>query len=157
MCLNALSECYLNSVNLWCHDHFPGQPVPVLNHYLAEELFPHIQLQPPLTQLHTVCMAYISNLREKREVPPLLWGGCRPPWVLPSVSSLDWTNQRTSGTPHMSLRKMLFALSVLNEKVSTEKSSILEFFQLSIWKLWWLIKAVFLLLKVRHACIHVDI
>lgn len=32
-------------------DHFPGDPIPVPNNPLGEELFPNIELKPPHTQL----------------------------------------------------------------------------------------------------------
>ncbi|NXY44056.1 TSG10 protein, partial [Ceuthmochares aereus] len=35
----------------WCHDCFPGEPVPVLHHPLSEHPFPNIQHNPPLAHL----------------------------------------------------------------------------------------------------------
>ncbi|KAJ7418809.1 hypothetical protein BTVI_27374 [Pitangus sulphuratus] len=35
----------------WCYNHFPGEPVLVLNHPLDEESYPNIQPKPPLTVL----------------------------------------------------------------------------------------------------------
>ena len=38
----------------WCHDHCPGEPVPVPNHPLGEEPFPNTQPEPTLPQLQAV-------------------------------------------------------------------------------------------------------
>lgn len=36
---------------LWCHDHFPGKPLPETNYPFSEELFLNVQSEPSLTQL----------------------------------------------------------------------------------------------------------
>ncbi|KAK4830127.1 LOW QUALITY PROTEIN: hypothetical protein QYF61_008554 [Mycteria americana] len=38
----------------WGHNHFPGQPVPMLDHPFGEEIFPNIQSKPPLAQLEAI-------------------------------------------------------------------------------------------------------
>ncbi|KAK4807435.1 hypothetical protein QYF61_001986 [Mycteria americana] len=49
----------------WGLNHFPGQPVPMLDNPLGEEKFPNIQSKPPLAQLEA-----ISSLVESEEVSP---------------------------------------------------------------------------------------
>lgn len=44
------------------HDHFPGKPVLVTNHSPSEELFPNIQCELPLMQLHSTSSRYIKYL-----------------------------------------------------------------------------------------------
>jgi len=48
----------------WLH-HFPGQPVPVLDHFFGD-VFLNIQLEPPLTQL-----VLLLATQEERAIPPL--------------------------------------------------------------------------------------
>ncbi|KAK4816692.1 hypothetical protein QYF61_020400 [Mycteria americana] len=38
----------------WRLNHFPGQPVPMLDNPLGEEKFPNIQSKPPLAQLEAI-------------------------------------------------------------------------------------------------------
>ncbi|KAK4815156.1 hypothetical protein QYF61_017597 [Mycteria americana] len=38
----------------WRLNHFPGQPVPMLDHPFSEVKFPHIQSKPPLAQLEAI-------------------------------------------------------------------------------------------------------
>ncbi|KAK4832495.1 hypothetical protein QYF61_023542 [Mycteria americana] len=38
----------------WRHNHFPGQPVPMLDNPFSEEEFPNIQSKPPLAQLEAI-------------------------------------------------------------------------------------------------------
>ena len=56
--LNHVLKCHIYTVSKylqgwWLH-HFPGQPVPMLDHPLSEEIFPNIQPKPPLTQLEAI-------------------------------------------------------------------------------------------------------
>ncbi|KAK4832279.1 hypothetical protein QYF61_021678 [Mycteria americana] len=38
----------------WRLNHFPGQPVPMLDNTFSEEIFPNIQSKPPLVQLEAI-------------------------------------------------------------------------------------------------------
>ncbi|KAK4809954.1 hypothetical protein QYF61_002911 [Mycteria americana] len=44
----------------WRLNHFPGQPVPVLDNPLGEEKFPNIQSKPPLAQLEAISSCPIT-------------------------------------------------------------------------------------------------
>ncbi|KAK4824504.1 hypothetical protein QYF61_015902 [Mycteria americana] len=44
----------------WRLNHFPGQPVPVLDNPLGEEKFPNIQSKPPLAQLEDISSCPIT-------------------------------------------------------------------------------------------------
>ncbi|KAK4829729.1 hypothetical protein QYF61_006190 [Mycteria americana] len=44
----------------WRLNHFPGQPVPVLDNPLGEEKFPNIQSKPPLVQLEAISSGPIT-------------------------------------------------------------------------------------------------
>lgn len=44
----------------WCHDHFPGEAVPVTDHPLTEEPLPNVQPQVPLMQLHSVSLHLVT-------------------------------------------------------------------------------------------------
>ncbi|KAK4820051.1 hypothetical protein QYF61_017897 [Mycteria americana] len=44
----------------WRLNHFPGQPVPMLDNPLSEEKFPNIQSKPPLAQLETISSCPIT-------------------------------------------------------------------------------------------------
>lgn len=45
----------------WRCDHFPEEPVPVLNHSLGDGPFLNIQPKPPLIQLHAVSLSPVSG------------------------------------------------------------------------------------------------
>jgi len=45
----------------WGLHHFPGQPVPMLDHSFSEEIFPDIQSKPPLMQLEAISPRLISS------------------------------------------------------------------------------------------------
>lgn len=53
-CLRTLSRCFLNSCEIWCCDHFHGEPIPVPNRALNEDGFANIHLKHYLTQLHAI-------------------------------------------------------------------------------------------------------
>ncbi|KAK4830122.1 hypothetical protein QYF61_008549 [Mycteria americana] len=44
----------------WRLNHFPGQPVPMLDNPLSEEKFPNIQSKPPLAQLEAISSCPIT-------------------------------------------------------------------------------------------------
>ncbi|KAK4820565.1 hypothetical protein QYF61_001628 [Mycteria americana] len=44
----------------WRLNHFPGQPVPMLDNPFSEEKFPNIQSKPPLAQLETISSCPIA-------------------------------------------------------------------------------------------------
>ncbi|KAK4828309.1 hypothetical protein QYF61_025321 [Mycteria americana] len=44
----------------WRLNHFPGQPVPMLDNPLCEEKFPNIQSKPPLAQLEAISSCPIT-------------------------------------------------------------------------------------------------
>ncbi|KAK4810753.1 hypothetical protein QYF61_007727 [Mycteria americana] len=44
----------------WRLNHFPGQPVPMLDHPFSEEKFPNIQSKPPLAQLEAISSCPIT-------------------------------------------------------------------------------------------------
>ncbi|KAK4817835.1 hypothetical protein QYF61_000670 [Mycteria americana] len=44
----------------WRLNHFPGQPVPMLDNLLGEEKFPNIQSKPPLVQLEAISSCPIT-------------------------------------------------------------------------------------------------
>ncbi|KAK4810476.1 hypothetical protein QYF61_004256 [Mycteria americana] len=44
----------------WRLNHFPGQPVPMLDNPLGEEKFPNIQSKPPLVQLEAISSCPIT-------------------------------------------------------------------------------------------------
>jgi len=50
----SLSIMSLKRLKGWSLNHFPGQPVPVLDNIFSEEIFPYIQSKPPLAQLEAV-------------------------------------------------------------------------------------------------------
>ncbi|KAJ7422115.1 hypothetical protein BTVI_15421 [Pitangus sulphuratus] len=39
---------------IWCQDHFPADPLPVTEHPLGDELFPTVQYEVSLAQLHPI-------------------------------------------------------------------------------------------------------
>jgi len=45
----------------WCRDNFPGEPVPVTNHLLSEELFPNVSSELSLTQLRSISVCRITD------------------------------------------------------------------------------------------------
>ncbi|KAJ7401682.1 hypothetical protein BTVI_93221 [Pitangus sulphuratus] len=51
----------LELCQVWCCDHFPGEPVLVPNHPLGEEPFSNIQLKPLLTQLQAVPLGPVTG------------------------------------------------------------------------------------------------
>ncbi|KAK4806763.1 hypothetical protein QYF61_005559 [Mycteria americana] len=55
----------------WCRDHFPGEPVPVIDHPLSEEPFPNVQSELPPTQLHSISSCPIAgHQREEISTSP---------------------------------------------------------------------------------------
>ncbi|KAK4829966.1 hypothetical protein QYF61_008097 [Mycteria americana] len=54
MSLSTSSKCLLNTSKGWRLNHFPGQPVPMLDNPFSEEKFPNIQSKPPLAQLEAI-------------------------------------------------------------------------------------------------------
>ncbi|KAK4831969.1 hypothetical protein QYF61_020352 [Mycteria americana] len=53
----------------WRLNHFPGQPVPMLDHPFSEVKFPNIQSKPPLAQLEAISSRPITFV-ESDEVSP---------------------------------------------------------------------------------------
>jgi len=44
------------------HPHnFPGQPIPMLDHFLSKEIFPDVQSKPPLMQLAAIASRPIAG------------------------------------------------------------------------------------------------
>lgn len=66
---NHISENTVQAVlelhQTWCHDHFPREPVLVPGHPLSEELFPNLQPDPTLMQLHII--HYLDLIAVSRE------------------------------------------------------------------------------------------
>ncbi|KAK4826170.1 hypothetical protein QYF61_006032 [Mycteria americana] len=66
--LSEGSSYYLQMISMlpnafivgWRLNHFPGQPVPMLDNPLGEEKFPHIQSKPPLAQLEAISSCPIT-------------------------------------------------------------------------------------------------
>ncbi|KAK4814133.1 hypothetical protein QYF61_009052 [Mycteria americana] len=54
--LRAVYNTYMG----WRLNHFPGQPVPMLDNPLGEEKFPNIQSKPPLAQLEAISSCPIT-------------------------------------------------------------------------------------------------
>ncbi|KAK4824899.1 hypothetical protein QYF61_021414 [Mycteria americana] len=56
--LNHVLKCHIYTsfkyLQGWGLNHFPGQPVPMLDNPLGEEIFPNIQSKPPLAQLEAI-------------------------------------------------------------------------------------------------------
>ncbi|KAK4810597.1 hypothetical protein QYF61_007334 [Mycteria americana] len=55
----------------WRLNHFPGQPVPMLDNPLGEEKFPNIQSKPPLAQLEAISSCPITCYMEEETDPHL--------------------------------------------------------------------------------------
>ncbi|KAK4829131.1 hypothetical protein QYF61_002210 [Mycteria americana] len=55
----------------WRLNHFPGQPVPMLDNPLGEEKFPNIQSKPPLAQLEAISSCPITCYLEEETDPYL--------------------------------------------------------------------------------------
>lgn len=68
---------FLEFQQVWCHKHFPGEPVLVSNHTLSEKTTPNIQLEPPLMQLHVIPSGSITvHQRADSSAGP----SAPPPW-----------------------------------------------------------------------------
>ena len=52
-------------------DHFPGQPVPTLDHPFGEEIFPNIQPKHPLVQHDAVCFCPVTSYLAQETDPHL--------------------------------------------------------------------------------------
>ena len=77
----------------WCHDHIPGEPVPVTDHPLSEEPFPNVQSELPLMQFHSISSCPAAD-HQRREISVRR---CRLWWGHPSAfSAPSWTNQAAS-------------------------------------------------------------
>ncbi|KAK4831237.1 hypothetical protein QYF61_016335 [Mycteria americana] len=55
----------------WRLNHFPGQPVPMLDNPLGEEKFPNIQSKPPLAQLEAISSCPITCYLGEKTNPHL--------------------------------------------------------------------------------------
>ncbi|KAK4826742.1 hypothetical protein QYF61_010995 [Mycteria americana] len=68
--LNTVFEIYTSFKYLqgWRLNHFPGQPLPMLDNPFSEKKFPNIQSKPPLVQLEAVSSYHL--LLEKRDQHP---------------------------------------------------------------------------------------
>ncbi|KAK4823264.1 hypothetical protein QYF61_000231 [Mycteria americana] len=60
--LSVFKKCLGNSLRYtgWRLNHFPGQPVPMLENPFSEEKFPNTQSKPPLVQLETISSCPIT-------------------------------------------------------------------------------------------------
>lgn len=103
----------------WRHSHFPGQPVPMLDYPLNEEIFPSIHSKPSLIQVETLSSCFVTccwrrdqyliatsfqAVVQSNEAPPL-WPGLflgNPPFLKPFSS---WA-QQCHGTPGLSQCRM---------------------------------------------------
>ncbi|KAJ7408425.1 hypothetical protein WISP_121089 [Willisornis vidua] len=47
-------KMFLELSQVWHYDHFTGDPVPITNYPLGEELFPNVQSELALMQLHLI-------------------------------------------------------------------------------------------------------
>ncbi|KAK4823611.1 hypothetical protein QYF61_004214 [Mycteria americana] len=56
----AFEYCRTKKAKGWRLNHFPGQPVPMLDNALGEEKFPNIQSKPPLVQLEAISSCPIT-------------------------------------------------------------------------------------------------
>ena len=54
-------QTLLELQQVWCHDRFPEESVPVTNHPLSEEPVPNVQSELPLTQLHSISLCPITG------------------------------------------------------------------------------------------------
>lgn len=70
----------------WWHNHFPGQPVSMLDYPLSEEVFPNIQPKHPIAKSWGYFLLFCHLLLEKREISHcnLLPGSCTEQWGPPS-------------------------------------------------------------------------
>ncbi|KAK4814248.1 hypothetical protein QYF61_012744, partial [Mycteria americana] len=57
----------------WRLNHFPGQPVPMLDNPFSEVKFPNIQSKPPLAQLEAISSRPITCYLGRRDRPPPLY------------------------------------------------------------------------------------
>ena len=65
---------------VWCRDHFSGDPVPVTDHPPREEPFPHVQYELPLTQLHPVSSWPIAG-HQREEISTFPSAACLEDFV----------------------------------------------------------------------------
>ncbi|KAK4817962.1 hypothetical protein QYF61_003482 [Mycteria americana] len=63
--LNHVPKCHIETsfryFQGWRLNHFPGQPVPMLDNPFSEEKFPNIQSKPPLAQLEAISSHPIAS------------------------------------------------------------------------------------------------
>ncbi|KAK4832711.1 hypothetical protein QYF61_025172 [Mycteria americana] len=59
-CQHLARDAQCNKGFGWRLNHFPGQPVPMLDNPLGEEKFPNIQSKPPLAQLEAISSCPIT-------------------------------------------------------------------------------------------------
>lgn len=87
---------------VWCHDHFSGESVLVINHSLSEELFPYVQSEIPPMQFHSISSCpVVGHQREMNTFPSTALEEVSDCDKVPpsSFSSPTWTNQVTSAAP----------------------------------------------------------
>ncbi|KAK4828081.1 hypothetical protein QYF61_023141 [Mycteria americana] len=65
------------SFKAWRLNHFPGQPVPMLDNPLGEEKFPNIQSKPPLAQLEAISSCPITCYLGEETDPHLSTTSCQ--------------------------------------------------------------------------------
>ncbi|KAK4828510.1 hypothetical protein QYF61_026781 [Mycteria americana] len=78
----------------WRLNHFPGQPVPMLDNPFSEEKFPNIQSKPPLAQLEAISFRPITCYlgEETDPQPPFSEMPASLPWW-------DWHTEQSDVYP----------------------------------------------------------
>ena len=93
----SIVQMLLELWQVWCHDHFTEEPVPVTNHPLSEEPFPNVQSELPLVQPHSISSCPVAGHQREISTPWLHcppWGRCRLRWGH-KPSNLRQTTQAT--------------------------------------------------------------
>ncbi|KAK4815340.1 hypothetical protein QYF61_000172 [Mycteria americana] len=82
MSLRHLIQTTFKYLQGWRLNHFPGQPVPMLDNPFSEVKFPNIQSKPPLVQLEAISSRPITCYLGEETDPHLSTtsfpGGCQP-------------------------------------------------------------------------------
>ena len=77
--LNHFPKCHISTsfkyLQGWWLNHFPGQPVPMLDNPFREDIFPDIRSKPPLVQLEDVSShpEGWSSSRSHSKLPTMTW------------------------------------------------------------------------------------
>ncbi|KAK4814505.1 hypothetical protein QYF61_021568 [Mycteria americana] len=88
----------------WGLNHFPGQPVPMLDNPFSEEKFPNIQSKPPLVQLEAISSCPITCYLGEETDPTSL----PPPFRLNNPSSLSRSPSALCSRPFPSFVALLW-------------------------------------------------